>query len=180
MAFDFEKQNEKWEAQNNDKATWPKGLLVFVFVLLIIVTGIKFGFDFLNSRQEVMIKTLADQVELAKANFPVENQKAVLNFEKSVKNIKVILENKIKTSEFLTSIADNTHKDIYFTSLSSNVKDNNIEIGGIAKNLSVVSQAAFAFSLIEGVENVTIKNTRNYESSVTFVINLIVTDKFFK
>lgn len=127
-----------------------------------------------------MIKTLADQVELAKANFPVENQKAVLNFEKSVKNIKVILENKIKTSEFLTSIADNTHKDIYFTSLSSNVKDNNIEIGGIAKNLSVVSQAAFAFSLIEGVENVTIKNTRNYESSVTFVINLIVTDKFFK
>jgi len=180
MAFDFEKQNEKWESQDNTKTTWPKGLLVFVFILLFIAIAIKVGFDFLNRNQESLVKKLNDQVELAKENFPIENQTAVLNFEKSVKNIKLILENKVKTSEFLSSIANNTHKDIYFSYLNSNVNDNTVEIGGVAKSLAVVAQASSAFGLIEGVETVEIKNTRNYDSSVTFILILKVKDSFFK
>ena len=180
MAFDFEKQNENWEAQNSNKATWPKGLLVFVFVLLFLAIGIKVGIDFLNKNQEALIKKYDDQVKIAKNNFPVENQNAVLAFEKSVKNVKLILENKVRTSAFLTSIANNTHKDIYFTYLNSDIKGNNVEIGGVAKSLVVISQAASAFSGISGVENVEIKNIRNSGSNVTFILNLIVKDSFFK
>jgi hypothetical protein len=145
-----------------------------------MIIGVKVGFDFLNKNQKIAIQKYDDQVKLAKANFPVENQKIVLNFEKSVKNIKVILENKVKASTFLTSIANSTHKDIYFTFLNSNIKDNNVEIGGMAKSLAIVSQASKEFSLIEGVQSVEIKNIRNTESNVSFILNLIVNDSFYK
>jgi hypothetical protein len=149
-------------------------------VFLIVVIGLKFGFDFLNQKEVRVIKQYDEKIKLAKESFPIENQKAVLNFEKSVKNLKVLLENKVYTSRFLTSIASNTHKDIYFTQLSSNVNEDLVEINGIATNLTVVSQAATAFSQILDVKDVEVKNVRNVGTSVTFTLVLIVNSSFFK
>jgi len=142
--------------------------------------GAKFGFDFLNQREQKVIAEYDKKISEAKESFPIENQKAVLTFEKSVKNLKVLLENKIKTSEFLLAIAGNTHKDIYFTQLNSNVNEGLIEINGVAKNLAVVSQAATAFSQISGVIDVEVKNVRDMTSTATFTLNLKVNPSFFK
>ena len=142
--------------------------------------GAKFGFDFLNQREEQVIAQYDAKINEAKNAFPIENQKAVLTFEKSVKNLKVLLENKIKTSDFLLAIAGNTHKDVYFTQLSSNVSEGIIEINGVATNLAVVSQAATAFSQIAGVENVEVRNVRDMTSTATFTLNLKVNTSFFK
>jgi len=155
-------------------------LLVFALVFLVLTVAVKFGFDFLNQQQRSLIQKEDQKIELEKQSFPVENQKAVITFQKSVKNLNVLLENKIKTSEFLLSIANNTHKEIYFTQLNADTKENAIEINGVATNLGVISQAASAFSNMDGVTNVEVKNARNVGSNVTFTLGLIVNSSFFK
>jgi uncharacterized membrane-anchored protein YhcB (DUF1043 family) len=149
-------------------------------IFLFLVIGLKFGFDFLNRTEEIKIEKYDVEIEKAKASFPVENQKAVLTFKNSVNSLKTILDNKVKTSEFLTTIANNTHKEIYFTQLNMNIKENTISINGVAKNLSVVSQAATAFSQISGVEGVEITNSRETYSIITFNLILNVNNSFFK
>jgi len=180
MAFDFGKQNEDWNSQNNYGTTWPKGLLVFAFVFLFLVLGLKFGFDFLNAREQKIIDNYDTKISEAKKNFPVENQKTVLTFEKMVRNLKTLLDNRIKTSEFLANIAGSTHKEIYFVQFNTNIKENLIEITGVAKNLSIVTQTVSTFEKMQGVERVEVKNTRNASDSITFTINLIVNSSFFK
>jgi len=155
-------------------------LLIFAIILLVLVTALKFGLDFLNNQEEKVIAKYEKEISAAKQNFPVDNQKAVLTLAKSVKNLKTLLENKVKTSSFLTSIANNTHKDIYFTQLNSNVENQLVEITGVATNLSVISQASIAFAQIEGIENVEVKNVRNMGNTITFNINLLVNPSFFK
>jgi len=155
-------------------------LLIFALILLGLVVALKFGFDFLNNREESVIAKYDKEISIAKENFPVDNQKTVLTLAKSVKNLKTLLENKVKTSEVLTSIANNTHKDIYFTQMNTNVENQLVEITGIANNLSVISQASIAFAQLEGVENVDVKNVRSVGSTITFNINLLVNSSFFK
>lgn len=155
-------------------------MLIFAIILLVLVTALKFGFDFLNSQEEKVIAKYDKEITSAKENFPVDNQKAVLTLAKSVKNLKTLLENKVKTSSFLTSIADNTHKDIYFTQLNSNIENQLVEITGVATNLSVISQASIAFAQIDGIENAEVKNVRNMGNTITFNINLLVNSSFFK
>lgn len=180
MAFDFEKPNDDWDYTKGKASTWPKGLMTFALIFLFLVVGLKFGFDFLNKAEEAKIEKYDVEIEKAKASFPVENQKAVLTFKNSVNSLKTILDNKVKTSEFLTIIANNTHKEIYFTQLDANINENTVNISGVAKNLSIVSQAANAFSQINGVEDVEIKNSRETYSIITFNLVLKVNNSFFK
>ncbi len=180
MAFDFEKPNDDWGYTKGKASTWPKSLMTFALVFLFLVVGLKFGFDFLNKAEEAKIEKYDVEIEKAKASFPVENQKAVLTFKNSVNSLKSILDNKVKTSEFLSTIANNTHKEIYFTQLTANVTSNTIDISGVAENLSVVSQAAIAFSQINGVEEVEVKNARDVYSSISFNLILTVNNSFFK
>lgn len=155
-------------------------MLIFALILLMLTVALKFGFDFLNIREKSIIAKYDKEIAIAKENFPVDNQKAVLTLAKSVKNLKILLENKVKTSEFLTSIANNTHKEIYFTQLNSNVDNQLVEITGVANNLSIISQASIALAQIEGVENVEVKNVRSVGTTITFNINLLVNSSFFK
>lgn len=155
-------------------------MLVFALIFLIFIVATKFGFDFLNQRQRTIIEVENKKIEQEKDSFPIENQKAVINFQRSVKNLSILLENKIKASEFLSVIANNTHKDIYFTQLSADTKENMIEINGVATNLGVITQASTAFFNMDGVKNVEIKNIRNVGSNVTFSLNLTVNSTFFK
>ena len=180
MAFDFEKDNADWNQQIDYGPTWPKSLLVFVLVLFGLSIALKFGFDFLTSRQQVVINDLERQVAQAKNTFPIENQNIIIDFQRGIQNVKHILANKVSASAFLMDIANNTHKDIYFNYLNSNIRERNVEIGGFARSNEVIVQAVLALENIEGVESVVIRNTRNIGSGVSLILSLVVRDLFYR
>ena len=180
MAFDFEKDNNDWNQKIDYGPTWPKGLMLFAAILLVLAIVLKFGMDFLTMRNQKTIDSLEIQIAQEKNNFPIQNQKAIIDFQRGVKNVKSILANKISSSYFLANIAANTHKEIYFNYLNSSVDEKAIEIGGFAKNNSAIVQAVEAFKQIEGVASVTIGSTRVFGTGVSFVISLNVDESFYR
>ncbi len=154
--------------------------MLFAAILLVLAIVLKFGMDFLTMRNQKTIDSLEIQIAQEKNNFPIQNQKAIIDFQRGVKNVKSILANKISSSYFLANIAANTHKEIYFNYLNSSVDEKAIEIGGFAKNNSAIVQAVEAFKQIEGVASVTIGSTRVFGTGVSFVISLNVDESFYR
>lgn len=154
--------------------------MLFAAILLVLAIVLKFGMDFLTARNQKTIDSLEMQIAQEKNNFPIQNQKAIIDFQRGVKNVKSILANKISSSSFLANIAANTHKEIYFNYLNSSVDEKAIEIGGFAKNNSAIVQAVEAFKQIEGVVSVTIGSTRVFGTGVSFVISLNVDESFYR
>lgn len=154
--------------------------MLFAAILLVLAIVLKFGMDFLTARNQKTIDSLEMQIAQEKNNFPIQNQKAIIDFQRGVKNVKSILANKISSSSFLANIAANTHKEIYFNYLNSSVDEKAIEIGGFAKNNSAIVQAVEAFKQIEGVASVTIGSTRVFGTGVSFVISLNVDESFYR
>lgn len=154
--------------------------MFFALILLILSIGFKFGFDFLTSRQNITINNLERQIAMEKDAFPIANQNIVLDFQRGVRNVKQLLDSKISSSSFLANIANNTHKEIYFNYLNSNVNEKNIEIGGLAKNNAIIAQALDALKNVKGVKSVIIKSTRTAGNGISFVLALVVDQTFFR
>ncbi len=154
--------------------------MFFAVMLLVLSIALKFGLDFLTAKQQVVISGLQKQIVQEKNNFPIENQKAIVDFQRGVRNVKSILLTKISSSSFLANIADNTHKEIYFNYLTSSSREKSIEIGGMAKSNEALVQAIEALKGIRGVSSVAIKSTRNDSTGVTFILSMDVNESFFR
>jgi hypothetical protein len=154
--------------------------MLFAGILLVLAIALKFGMDFLTMRNQKTIDSLETQIAQEKNNFPIENQKAIIDFQRGVKNVKSILANKISSSSFLANIAANTHKEIYFNYLNSSVDEKAVEIGGFAKNNSVIVQAVEAFKQLDGVISVTVGSTRILGTGISFVLSLNVDQSFYR
>lgn len=160
--------------------TWPKGLFTFSLVIFLIVLGIWAGLNFYwLERQHNRLNELNAQFEKLRASFPLEKEQEVALLEKKTSILKKLLANRIYFSNVLSFLESSTHPDVYYTNLIFSSTNNILDIEGVAKNESVLSQAVNGFaSQPDEIQTVIIRNARAAERGMlAFNLRLVFSSK---
>ncbi len=125
------------------------------------------------------LANLNKEIEEQKNELSIDSSSKVTNFQNELLSLKTILKNHIIISEAISTIAQNTHQQINFSSFKINYIDKKIEIDGEADNNEVVAQAGYVFANLPNVSSIEIKNLKTTNSGVSFTMVLEVLEKFF-
>jgi hypothetical protein len=130
-------------------------MLVFSIVIfsLMIATyvGAEFGYkSFLKGQSETARAEAEDLI----GGVPKEEQAAVIDFYSRLSNMKGLLDNHVKISNFLEILEKRTSQNVYFNKVYLSVSEKTIKISGIAKTFLDLSKQIQSFQETEGVSGV--------------------------
>lgn len=120
------------------KNTWPNGLVALSVIVLVIAILVATGLKFWSIYQTKKLNSLNIEIEQLKSSFPGEEAN-VIKTEKTLNNIGQILKEHQSTAKLLTVIEENTHQNVYFTTLGWDPDTLLLTLGGIADSYSVVA-----------------------------------------
>jgi len=126
--------------------TWPKGLLIGIALIFILVLGSYFALNFYLKIQDKNLADLDKQIQTLRDSFPVEKQLEVLNFESRLKNLTTLLNNHRYLTKLFANLEQSTHPKIYFTDFNFDNGKMILTLKGIALNYTTIAEAMTAFN----------------------------------
>ncbi len=161
---------------------WPKGLLIFVLVVTLIIGAGAFFLNSLNQQEEKRLENLEQEFQSLRASFPVEQEKEIAAFEKRLANLTNLLTNHSYFSKVLILLEKVTDPNVYYTDLSYASETNMLTLNGVAKNQQVLSEAVNGLvNDSQEIKAVVLKNVKtNNDQTVTFNLDLILQPQVIK
>ena len=177
--------NVNLDLLNSTKAppSWPRGILVFsvIVFLLTISLWLSLKYYWLAHREKVLTD-LEDKFETLRAEFPLEKEREVVQFERKLKILRHLLKNHIYFTNIMKLVEDLTHSQIYYKSWSYDAKKDSLNITGVAKNQEILSQEVN--SLVnhpEEIKAVVVKHIKTAsEGGIEFDLELYFTQPVAK
>ncbi len=155
---------------------WPKGLLIFVLIVTLIIGGGAFFLNSLNKQAESKLQSLEKQFQSLRSSFPVEQEKEIAAFEKKLTNLNKLLANHSYFSKVLSLLERITDPNVYYTDLSYSNDKNMLTLSGVAKNQQFLSEAVNGLvNDSQEIQAVVLKDVKtNSDQTVTFNLDLIL------
>ncbi|MFA5360768.1 MAG: hypothetical protein WC320_02260 [Candidatus Paceibacterota bacterium] len=163
--------------------TWPKGLLTFVVIIFLVVLGGYFALNYWNQNQISKLDLLKSEFQSIRDSFALEDEQAVILFEKKINNLKELLTNHVYFSNVLALLESLTHPNVYYTGLDFALDKNLIELSGVAKNQVILSEAVSGLvNDSERIKAVVVKNmhSEDKDNKVTFSLSLYLQPNILK
>lgn len=152
---------------------------IFMFSLFILITtvvfyfGLAYGFkSYLNSK----VNNLKEEEVKIRQSISPQDEKNLILFYSQIYNIKKILDNRVSLSNFLIWLSKNIHPDIVLTTLSFDINNNQIGLGGVSKQRKSALEQALIFQRNENLESVTLNNLRGVvlDKEIQWQFNLVL------
>ena len=156
--------------------TWPKGLLIFVFIIFLFAAGAYFGLDYWNKNKEAQLTVLEEEFQNLRDSFALEQEKEVILFEKKLNSLNKLLTNHTYFSKVLVALEELTHPQIYYTNLDFSTDKNMLTLEGVAKNQMVFSEAVSGLvNNPDKIKAVAVKDMKvTNEKNVAFSLDVFI------
>lgn len=120
---------------------WPRGLLVFMVVLFLLVAGAEGAVYYWNNNQSVKLNNTQNQFQTLQQNFPKDQQNKIALLEAKINTLQTLLKNHIYFSQGLTALERLTHPQVYYQSLIFDPNKKSLSLKGVALSSGVLSEA---------------------------------------
>jgi len=125
--------------------------VVVFFLMIATYIGAEFGYKTFLLNQSEAARTEAEDLI---GGVPKEEQAAVIDFYSRLSNMKGLLDDHIKSSNFLEMLEKRTNQNVYFSKVSLLVPEKSVKATGTAKTFLDLSKQLQAFQETEGVSGV--------------------------
>ena len=161
---------------------WPKGLLIFSFIIFILTVGAWFALDYWNKNQKNQLNMLDKQISSLRESLPFEKEQEVISFEKKLNNLLILLNNHTYLSKALTGIEGITHPDVYYTYWKFSIEENSLTLEGIAKDQKTFSEAVNGLvNSPDKVKMVSVKDMKTTkDGTVSFSLDVFFQSNFLR
>lgn len=138
---------------------WAGQLLMFsttiFFLSIFAYTGMKFGYlPYLDSQ----LKKLDSEIQSFSRKIPAEEQARLIGLYSQLTNLSHLLKNHNSLSRFFDWLERSTEINVYFSKLSLNASNNQVSLGGVAKNIDDFVAQLQIFQKEPNVERVSFSN----------------------
>jgi Tfp pilus assembly protein PilN len=155
-----------------------KALPWFSLLLIVLVVGAYFLFDYQGKKTESLLKEKNEEIAKNQTQEQTELQERVLGFQKRIDDVILLLKDKEKTSDSLKFLETYVHPKIYFNNLSIDFEGRTLSIEGSSNDFTSLGQQIFAFQQDPFIEKVELSSVGlSDQGDVKFSIELFLPDK---
>jgi len=160
---------------------WSWRLLIFAFFIFLIVAlgymGVELGYTgFLSSQ----LQALEEEVSGVTGTIPDADREVLAEFYSRISNLNKLLGTHIVTSRAFPFLERVTHGQVAYDSAELSTKTREFVLTGHAASYEVLSRQLLAYQRAPEVERVLLQNSGLRETTVNFVVRLILSPSLFK
>ncbi len=133
---------------------WQNILFYLSIVFLVVTISLYFVFDHLQKKSTVSLQNLQNLISQEKTSEGVALEKEVFNYQKKIQDFSQLLSKHLYPSNFFKFIEENCHPKVWFSQISLNPEQAEVNLVGEAENFTAIGQQILIFKSSPSVRNV--------------------------